>query len=109
MSTANQNLPGKPTAPAAFAPAAGSARTSKRYRIVSDAYAGFEVQEWAWWWPFWTQIGINTHSTIEDARMWAQKIEIRAAEKKRKRALAGRVVEEVTPNARTETRRTPDA
>lgn len=81
----------------------GSARSSKRYRIVTDAYFGFEVQERPRWWPFWSQVGINTHGTIEAARKWTLEIEARSAEKKRKQALAGRVVEEVqVPNDQTQ-------
>ena len=42
------------------------------YRIVTDAYAGFEVQVWRWWWPFWVEAGgCNTHSSIERAEKWA--------------------------------------
>lgn len=66
---------------------------------MTDAYGGFEVQERPRWWPFWSQVGINTHRTIEAARKWTLEIEARAAEKKRKQAMAGRVVEEVqVPN-----------
>lgn len=40
-----------------------------RYRIIKDAYAGFEVQTWRLWYPFWTQKGyINTYQSIEDAK-----------------------------------------
>jgi len=36
----------------------------RRYRIVRDRYAGFEVQVWRWWLPIWMQAGgKNTHST----------------------------------------------
>lgn len=41
------------------------------YRIVQDAYHGFEVQEWRWWWPFWSQIRVNSHRTIEEAEAYA--------------------------------------
>lgn len=42
------------------------------YRIVSDRYAGYEVQKRVWWWPFWRQVGFsNTHSTIERAEAFA--------------------------------------
>ena len=80
-----------------------SARSSKRYRIVTDTFSGYEVQERSRWWPFWSQVEINTHGTIEAARKWTLEIKTRAAEKKRKRALAGRVVEEVqVPNDQTD-------
>jgi hypothetical protein len=42
-----------------------------KYRIVTDRFAGYECQEWNWYWPFWTQMnGINTHDSIEQARSW---------------------------------------
>jgi len=67
-----------------------------RYRIVTDAYLGYEVQQRPRWWPFWSQIGINTHATIEEARMFA----LRRAATDRKRKQPRRVVEEVkVPNA----------
>ncbi len=44
-----------------------------RYRIVRDGYAGYEVQIWRWWWPFWIEAGfVNTHATIERAERWAE-------------------------------------
>ena len=43
-----------------------------RYRIVTDRFAGYEVQWWRWWWPFWIQGKTNTHRTIEAAREYAQ-------------------------------------
>ena len=40
----------------------------KRYRIVKDSFAGYEVQIWRIWFPFWVQMRfVNTHSSIEDA------------------------------------------
>ena len=40
----------------------------KRYRIVTDSYAGYEVQIWRIWWPFWVQMRyVNTHNSIEAA------------------------------------------
>lgn len=40
-----------------------------KYRIVTDKYAGYEVQIWRWYWPFWVQLDIiNTHTTIERAK-----------------------------------------
>lgn len=45
------------------------------YRIVTDNYSGYEVQEWRWWWPFWVQCGrVNTHPTVERAEMYANRI-----------------------------------
>lgn len=45
----------------------------RRYRIVKDAYLGYEVQSRIWCFPFWLEcrssIGIsNTHHTIEKAK-----------------------------------------
>lgn len=47
---------------------------TKRYRIVRDNYAGYEVQGWRIWFPFWIQLsqggsfGVNTSSDIEEAK-----------------------------------------
>lgn len=43
-----------------------------RYRIVKDAYAGYEVQIWRWWLPMWLQVGVNTFPSIERAEAWAR-------------------------------------
>lgn len=41
----------------------------KKFRIVSDSYAGYECQIWRIWWPFWVQMGFtNTHTTLEKAK-----------------------------------------
>ena len=45
-----------------------------KYRIVTDNYAGYEVQSWRWWWPFWIQGATNTHSTIEAAEEYAKSL-----------------------------------
>lgn len=45
----------------------------KQYRIVRDCYRGYEVQAWRWWFPFWFQVRINTHATVEEARAYAKK------------------------------------
>lgn len=46
---------------------------SAQYRIVRDDFAGFEVQQRRWWWPFWTQCGFtNTHLTVEAAERYAE-------------------------------------
>lgn len=43
------------------------------YRIVTDRYAGYEVQYWRWWWPFWIQADFgNTHDSVEKAERWAE-------------------------------------
>lgn len=42
--------------------------TLHKYRVVTDKYAGYEAQEWHWYWPFWSQIGVtNTSPTIDQA------------------------------------------
>ena len=43
-----------------------------RCRIVTDGFAGYEVQTRYWFWPFWCQYRTNTHSTIEDAEAYAR-------------------------------------
>jgi hypothetical protein len=44
-----------------------------KYRIVKDRYAGYEVQEWRWWFPVWCQAGFaNTHRTLEAAKAWLE-------------------------------------
>ena len=45
----------------------------KRYRIVRDRYAGYEVQFRRWWWPFWKMAGVNTHISVELAEAYARK------------------------------------
>lgn len=41
----------------------------KRYRIVRDSYAGFEVQIWRIWFPFYVMVGYsNTHISVEKAK-----------------------------------------
>lgn len=44
------------------------------YRIVGDAYAGYEVQTWRWWFPFWIQSETNTHISLYDAEQYAHKL-----------------------------------
>lgn len=49
-----------------------------RYRICTDAYAGYEVQWKRWYWPFWTSTGVggrltNTFATVEKAEEFARK------------------------------------
>lgn len=43
-----------------------------RYRVVTDKFAGFEVQRKRWWWSPWVEIGTNTHSTLERALHWLE-------------------------------------
>ena len=50
---------------------------TRRYRVVTDAYLGFEVQVWRWWWPFWMQCQTengpsNTWSSLERAEEFAK-------------------------------------
>lgn len=45
-----------------------------RARIVEDCYAGYEVQVWRWWFPFWLQYGVNTFPSIERARKFAKSV-----------------------------------
>ncbi len=43
------------------------------YRIVTDAYSGYEVQVRRWWWPIWAQVGFsNTHAAIGKAEKYAE-------------------------------------
>lgn len=44
-----------------------------KYRIVTDRHAGYECQVWRWYWPFWTQIKINTHSSLENAQRYIER------------------------------------
>lgn len=39
-----------------------------KYRAIKDNYSVFEVQKWRIWFPFWVQIGVNTHSSLERAK-----------------------------------------
>ena len=39
-----------------------------KYRIIRDNYAGFEVQKWRWYFPFWIQLNfVNTNISINQA------------------------------------------
>lgn len=42
-----------------------------RYRIVTDKYAGYEVQTKYWWWPWWVCPKVNTFHSLERARAYA--------------------------------------
>lgn len=57
-------------------------RLRNRYRIVTDAYCGYEVQIKRWWFPFcWLQCGAcNTHVSVDKAREYAKRQESRVVE-----------------------------
>lgn len=47
-----------------------------KYRICTDAYAGYEVQHKYWFWPFWLASGqhstlTNTFSSLDKAEEYA--------------------------------------
>jgi hypothetical protein len=63
-----------------------------KYRIVTDKYAGYEAQVWRWYWPFWSQIGINTHKTIESAREYIDRKAVKRSVK---------IIEYYTPKPKT--------
>ena len=47
----------------------------KKYRIVTDAYCGFECQEWSFFWPFWRQVNFsNTFFSIDIASEFIESI-----------------------------------
>lgn len=46
----------------------------KKYRVVIDAYAGYEVQTWRVWFPFWIQGNTNTHRSLEQAKEYIEKL-----------------------------------
>ena len=43
-----------------------------KYRIRRDAYAGYGVQVWRWWWPFWYNFHSNTRHSITEAEYLAR-------------------------------------
>ena len=46
----------------------------KKYRVVIDSYAGYEVQHKYWFLPFWFQTGgVNTFATLEAAKKYITK------------------------------------
>jgi len=50
---------------------------TKQYRIVTDAYLGYEVQYSYWWLPFWIEVSYpycNTHSSIDEAKKFINDI-----------------------------------
>ena len=36
----------------------------KKYRIVKDSHGRFQVQVWRWWFPFWIQPELNSHTSM---------------------------------------------
>lgn len=44
-----------------------------KMRIVTDTHAGYEVQVWRWWFPFWVAHRRNTHPTVEKAEEYARR------------------------------------
>jgi len=50
----------------------------RKYRIVTDSYAGYEVQHKYWWCPFWIQTDYtNTHGSIHEAERFIELIKKR--------------------------------
>jgi hypothetical protein len=44
-----------------------------KYRIVRDNYAGYEVQKWRFWFPFWVECDyMNTHLSLERAKRYIE-------------------------------------
>ena len=45
----------------------------KKYRIVTDAYCGFEVQHKYWWFPMWFQTNqSNSHVSVRLAEVYIE-------------------------------------
>jgi hypothetical protein len=49
----------------------------KYYRIVEDDFAGYQVEVWRWWFPFWVQCWgqgdvCNTHASVAEAEQFAR-------------------------------------
>ncbi len=64
----------------------------KKYRIVTDAYAGFEVQVRHWLLPIWSQDGINSFATIDGAMCFIRDKKSNDDKKIRRLHNAGKVV-----------------
>jgi len=43
----------------------------RKCRVVSDGYSGYEVQWKYIWFPIWLQYEANIHSSIENAKLYA--------------------------------------
>ena len=47
-----------------------------KYRVVTDDWLGFEVQQWSLWWPFWSQREwANTFSSLDAALQLINKLQ----------------------------------
>lgn len=55
-----------------------------RYRIVTDTYAGYEVQKSIWYCPWWIQPTINTHDSIDSAKKYIEIDKAKELKKKEK-------------------------
>ena len=45
----------------------------RQFRIVTDRFAGYEVQVRYWYYPLWEQAGfVNTHNSIERAERFIE-------------------------------------
>lgn len=44
-----------------------------QYRIVTDKYAGHEVQIRHWYFPFWEQVSTNTSVSVNHAKDFIEK------------------------------------
>ena len=54
-----------------------------KYRIVTDAFCGYECQEKLFFLPFWLQCDFsNTWTTLEDAKNFIERIKKRRESKK---------------------------
>ena len=62
----------------------------KKYRVVTDAYAGYEVQVKDCWILPYIQVNINTFQTVELAIEFINELK----EKDARKAASGRVVHE---------------
>lgn len=60
----------------------------KKYRVVTDAYMGYEVQVKDFWFLPYSQVNINTLPTVELAIKFINELK----EKDAKKAKSGRVV-----------------
>ena len=62
----------------------------KKYRVVTDAYSGYEVQVKDFWLRPYVQVNINTFPTVELALKFINELK----EKDARKAASGRVVHE---------------
>lgn len=55
-----------------------------KYRIVTDNYAGYEVQIKYWWWPFnYWRFGINTFVSVDQAKAFIRLIKSKRDRKRK--------------------------